>query len=60
MAHKDFIEHEDMEEARDKVKFGRRARSRKVEEEERVATSYHEAGHAVLQVMPEGATRCTR
>jgi len=55
MAQKDFIEHEDMEEARDKVKFGRARRSRTVEEEERVATSYHEAGHAVLQVMTEGA-----
>ncbi len=55
MADKDFIEHEDLEEARDKVKFGRARKSRTVEEDERVATSYHEAGHALLQVMTEGA-----
>ncbi|TVQ31379.1 MAG: ATP-dependent metallopeptidase FtsH/Yme1/Tma family protein [Phycisphaeraceae bacterium] len=51
MADKDFIEQEDLEEARDKVKFGRQRRSRVVEEEERVATAYHEAGHAILQVL---------
>ncbi len=52
---KDFIEHEDLEEARDKVRFGRQRKSRKVEEDERVATAYHEAGHAVLQVTLEDA-----
>ncbi|MFG0273550.1 MAG: ATP-dependent zinc metalloprotease FtsH [Phycisphaerales bacterium] len=51
MANKEFIEHEDLEEARDKVKFGRARKSRVVEEEERVATAYHEAGHAVLQMV---------
>jgi cell division protease FtsH len=51
MANKEFIEHEDLEEARDKVKFGRARKSRVVEEEERVATAYHEAGHAVLQIV---------
>jgi len=51
MANKEFIEHEDLEEARDKVKFGRARKSRVIEEEERVATAYHEAGHAVLQVV---------
>jgi len=51
MAEKEFIEQEDFEEARDKVKFGRQRKSRVVEEEERVATAYHEAGHAVLQVL---------
>ena len=50
MANKEFIEHEDLEEARDKVKFGRARKSRVIEEEERVATAYHEAGHAVLQM----------
>jgi len=55
MEDKDFIEHEDLEEARDKVRFGRAKRSRSIEEDERVATSYHEAGHAVLQVMTPGA-----
>jgi cell division protease FtsH len=51
MLDKDFIEHADLEEARDKVKFGRARKSRVVEEEERIATAFHEAGHAVLQVM---------
>ncbi len=55
MQDKDFIEHEDLEEARDKVKFGRARKSRTVEEDERVATSYHEAGHAVLQILTPGA-----
>ncbi|RMD61590.1 MAG: cell division protein FtsH, partial [Planctomycetota bacterium] len=31
--------------------FGRQRKSRHIEEEERVATAYHEAGHAVLQVL---------
>ncbi len=48
---KDFVEMEDLEEARDKVKWGRSRKSRKIEEEERVATAYHEAGHAVLQAL---------
>ena len=51
MAEKDFIEHEDLEEARDKIKFGRQRKSRVVEEDDRLATAYHEAGHAVLQTV---------
>lgn len=55
MQDKDFIEHADLEEARDKVKYGRSRKSRNVEEEERTATAYHEAGHAVLQALAPGA-----
>jgi len=55
MAEKDSIEMSDLEEARDKVRFGRANRSRKIEEEERVATAYHEAGHALLQVLLKDA-----
>ncbi|MEN0021275.1 MAG: AAA family ATPase, partial [Planctomycetota bacterium] len=51
LANKDFIEQEDLEESRDKVRFGRSNRSRRIEEKERVATAYHEAGHAVLQAL---------
>ena len=51
MAEKDFVELSDLEEARDKVRWGRANKSRKIEQEERVATAYHEAGHAVLQVL---------
>jgi cell division protease FtsH len=46
---KEFVEQEDMEEARDKIRYGRSRKSRVIEEKERVATAYHEAGHAVLQ-----------
>ncbi len=55
MADKDFVELSDMEEARDKVRWGRANKSRKIEQEERVATAYHEAGHAVLQVLLDDA-----
>ena len=55
MAEKDAVEMSDLEEARDKVRFGRANRSRKIEEEERVATAYHEAGHALLQVLLKDA-----
>jgi cell division protease FtsH len=55
LAGKEWVDHEDLEEARDKVKYGRSNKSRSVEEEERVATAYHEAGHAVLQAVVPGA-----
>ena len=51
MADKDYVEHSDLEEARDKIRYGRSRKSRVVEEKERIATAYHEAGHAVLQVL---------
>ncbi|MBL4697313.1 MAG: ATP-dependent zinc metalloprotease FtsH [Phycisphaerales bacterium] len=49
MLDKEFIEHEDLEEARDKVKFGRSNKSRVREKDENNLVAYHEAGHAVLQ-----------
>jgi cell division protease FtsH len=52
---KDSIAHEDMEEARDKVLWGRERRSRKAEDRERRITAWHEAGHALLQVLCEHA-----
>ena len=51
LQNKDFIEHEDLEEARDKVKFGRAKKSRVREADENKLTAYHEAGHAVLQAL---------
>lgn len=51
MSNKEFIEHEDLEEARDKVKFGRARKSRRMDAAENRATAYHEAGHAVLQAL---------
>jgi len=51
LANKDFVEQEDLEEARDKVRYGRSRKSHVIEEKERIATAYHEAGHAVLQTL---------
>ncbi len=55
MLDKEFIEHEDLEEARDKVKFGRSNKSRVREKDENNLVAYHEAGHAVLQAMLKDA-----
>jgi len=50
----DAVELEDLEEARDKVRWGRERRSRVLDDKEKRLTAYHEAGHAiVLQVVPE-------
>ncbi len=43
----EFVEQEDMEEARDKVMWGRERRSHVLDPEEKKLTAYHEAGHAV-------------
>jgi len=43
----DFVEQKDMEEARDKVMWGRERRSHVLDSEEKTLTAYHEAGHAV-------------
>ena len=49
LAGKDAVELEDLEEARDKVRWGRAKRSRVVDDKDRVLTAYHEAGHAIVQ-----------
>jgi len=41
----------DMEEARDKVRWGRERRSMAMSEKERVGTAWHEAGHAYLNMV---------
>src|SRR4051812_33296675 len=51
LAGKEYIEQDDLEEARDKVRWGRARKSRVIDEKEKVATAYHEAGHAVVQFM---------
>lgn len=54
LCNKDFVEMEDLEEARDKVRWGRAKKSRVIDEKDRIATAYHEAGHALLQcTLPE-------
>jgi cell division protease FtsH len=55
MAGKEFIEQDDMEEARDKVRWGRARKSRVIDEKEKIATAYHEAGHAVVQYLEKDA-----
>jgi cell division protease FtsH len=55
MANKDFVEQIDLEEARDKVKFGRSKRARSRDKEENRLVAYHEAGHAVLQALLKDA-----
>ena len=55
MAGKEFIEQDDMEEARDKVRWGRARKSRVIDEMEKVSTAYHEAGHAVVQYLEKEA-----
>ncbi|NCD33540.1 MAG: ATP-dependent zinc metalloprotease FtsH [Spartobacteria bacterium] len=42
------IESEDLEEARDKVRWGRERRSHALDDDERKLTAYHEAGHAIV------------
>jgi cell division protease FtsH len=51
LAGKESIEQDDLEEARDKVRFGRARKSRVIDEKEKLATAYHEAGHAVVQFL---------
>ncbi|HIJ66853.1 MAG TPA: ATP-dependent zinc metalloprotease FtsH [Planctomycetes bacterium] len=55
MADKDYVEMPDLEEARDKVKWGRAKKSRVVDEQDKKLTAYHEAGHAFVQSMLEEA-----
>ena len=40
----------DMEEARDKVCWGKERRSRKITDEDRALTAYHEAGHTIVNI----------
>ncbi len=49
---KDGVDMQSLEEARDKVRWGREHRSRILDEDEKKLTAYHESGHAlVLQLV---------
>ncbi|MBI1379615.1 MAG: ATP-dependent zinc metalloprotease FtsH [Planctomycetaceae bacterium] len=48
LARREEISMDDLEEARDKVRYGRQKVSRKMEESDKRITAYHEAGHAVI------------
>ena len=43
----------DLEEARDKVRWGRERRSLAMSDEEKTSTAWHEAGHAIVSVLLE-------
>lgn len=47
------VTHDDLEEARDKVLWGRERRSRVMIDRERRITAWHEGGHALAQVLLE-------
>ncbi|MFK7740535.1 MAG: ATP-dependent zinc metalloprotease FtsH [Planctomycetota bacterium] len=51
MKNKDAVGMSDLEEARDRVRWGREKRSRAIEEEDKKVTAYHEAGHAIVSVL---------
>ncbi len=54
MRDRDAVSMEELEEARDKVRWGRKKTSRQMEDEDRKITAYHEAGHAlVAALLPE-------
>ena len=51
MGNREWITQPDLEEARDKVRWGRSRRSMVMTEEDKKATAYHEAGHALLHLL---------
>jgi len=51
MLRKTAVEQDDLEEARDKVRWGRTKRSRALDEEERRLAAYHEAGHVLMSLV---------
>ena len=55
MADKEHIEMADLEEARDKVRWGRAKKSRVIDQNEKKITAYHEAGHTLVQSMLKDA-----
>lgn len=54
LENKEHVEHVDLEEARDKVRWGRAKKSRVITEDEKRTIAYHEAGHALIaELLPE-------
>ena len=50
-ANKSEIQMSDLEEARDKVRWGSERRSMALSEEEKMITAWHESGHAILNIL---------
>jgi cell division protease FtsH len=48
LAKRERVSMDDLEEARDKVRYGRQKPTRSMEEADRKITAYHEAGHALV------------
>jgi cell division protease FtsH len=55
MENKEFVDQDDLEEARDKIRWGRAKKSAVVDERDRRITAYHEAGHALIQALEKDA-----
>jgi cell division protease FtsH len=55
MGNKDYIEMADLEEARDKVRWGRAKKSRVIDQKEKEIIAYHEAGHTLVQSLLKDA-----
>jgi cell division protease FtsH len=52
---RETVETKDLEEARDKLRFGRSRKSMAMTEDEKRLTAYHEAGHAIMTVVTKKA-----
>ena len=50
---KEAVDMQDLEEARDKVRWGRERRSHVLDDEEKRLTAYHESGHALVMQLVE-------
>ena len=50
-ANKKYVTQDELEEARDKVRWGRERRTLAMTEEEKRRTAWHEAGHAIISVL---------
>ena len=48
---KEAVDEADLDEARDKILWGRERKSRVVDEDDKRKTAYHEAGHAVVAIL---------
>ncbi len=55
MQNKEYVEQDDLDESRDKVRWGRAKKSRVVDEQDQKVIAYHEAGHALVQALEKDA-----